>query len=205
MKIGAEIRRESRSYLAALVDLHALGGAEAASVAGPRIAERDELGLLEQLLAERMEDHLENLFGLLALLHPPAHVWGAYYSLVSPESRRRGHALEYLDNTLAGEVRRDVFAVIDDQPFADKLVRARALFDLEPEPKVETLRRMIRAGADGGSEATYLACASLYTVHTGGVSDLYPDVEALCAGPADPFVGETAAWVARRHDLRTAP
>ena len=54
---------------------------------------------------------------------------------------------------------------------------------------------------DGDSEREGLIVAALYSVYTERVSELYPRVEALLAQDSEPFVQETAEWVARRLDL----
>ena len=77
--------------------------------------------LLEQLLESQAESHLRNVFGLLSLLHSPEHIWAAYRGLTEGGESTRAHALEYLDNTLEGEMRRNVMAALDERNIEDKL------------------------------------------------------------------------------------
>ena len=49
-----------------------------------------------------------------------------------------------------------------------------------------------------------MTLTALYTVHADRVTELYSKVEALVKNAADPFVSETARWVAGRLGLETA-
>ena len=86
--------------------------------------------LLLQLLNERMMRSLENLFRLLALLYPSADMRDTFRGLLSHDSGMRGNALEYLDNTLDGDIHRFVFGVVDDTPVSERLRSAERLLGL---------------------------------------------------------------------------
>jgi 2'-5' RNA ligase len=113
----------------------------------------------------------------------------------------RSHALEYLDNTLSGEVRRSVFAVIDDQPLDEKLRLAERHFGVSSSTKVAALDKMLAEPASGDSEECHLTLAALYAVHQGRIEELHNRVQTLVAEATNPFVGETARWVAVREGL----
>jgi AAA family ATP:ADP antiporter len=185
--IEAQIRDEAARYLQILADLYALEGS------GPADA-----GLLCRLLRDRLEDHLTNLFGLLALLHPPEHIWAAHRSLTGSGSATRGHALEYLDNTLAGKPRRAVFAAIDAQPRPDKLRQAEQLFGTRRRDYAGVFAHYLSRPASQDADACFLCVAALHGICTEGISTLYPDVRRLAAKAEDPFVLETARWVTER-------
>ena len=143
--------------------------------------------------------HLKNLFGLLALRHPPKHIWAAHRSLTTPGSVTRGHALEYLDNTLSGATKQAVFAAIDAQPMADKLRQARA-----------AVRHRSGAALPRCSPAIWhnpcprtrtpasLTVAALHGICTEKLSSLYPEVKRLAAEAENEFVVETACWAESR-------
>lgn len=204
-RIEAEIAREASTFLAAYVDLVSLGLERKGRFKGGRTlwdAEEDAPTLLDQLLAERMEESVTNLFGLLAVLLPARDVWAAHRSLASNEPGLRSHALEYLDNKTSGPVREHLMAVIDDTPVDEKMRRAAKLFGITAAVRVETLRRLLIPGAVTGDSEAMFQVAALYEVYSQRVESLYSEVTRI---PADadthPMVAETATWVVRRLEL----
>ncbi|HSF13951.1 MAG TPA: Npt1/Npt2 family nucleotide transporter [Vicinamibacteria bacterium] len=191
------VETETRRYLGRLVELVTIGRLTRSQLDGP-LARCDWRGqnLLAQMLAERMEEHLENLFGLLALLYQPQDVWAAYRSLLSDVRRLRTNSLEYLENTLSGPLRHNVFAVIGDLPIEQKLRMAARDFGIDVAPLADTLRRLLDEGQNGDADARALSVAALYAVHVEELSDLHPWVSELLASTRDPLVRETASWVA---------
>ncbi len=135
------------------------------------------------------------MFGLLSLLIPAADAWAAYRSLVSGDAHERAHALEYLDNTLAGTLRRAVFAVIDDAPLAMKLERAERTLALRRVSRVEAVERLLDDGMEGDDDARALAVAGLYTLYSERMEPLYGLVPRVRAVSRDPLIRETADWV----------
>jgi hypothetical protein len=142
---------------------------------------------------------------LLELLYTPSDVRAAYRSLLSEDQTLRARSLEYLDNTLVGQVRRDVFAVIDDSSLQEKLDRAAHAYDVVAEPPEETIRRIISEDPEGNPDRIGLIVAGLYGVHTERLTTLWPLVEQLEEHSSDHVVRETASWVlasGRRGDAR---
>jgi AAA family ATP:ADP antiporter len=198
-KIEEAIRVEAGSYLARLADAVALAPTGSLRFQGPIVhRERQELSLLLQMIAERLEDHLKTLFGMLALIRPAEDVWAAWRSLVSGRGEERAHALEYLDNTLSGDLRRHVFAVIDDSQPEERLRRASRLFSVPMVAGVEAVRRLVEGGLQGDADARALATAGLYTLYTESMMDLYPLVGRMGQESSDPVICETAGWVGRQ-------
>ncbi len=199
--IESQIAAETRHYLAALTDLASLGENGTVGfriVVSEGVSARAEPGaepphLLEQLLADRMSDHYGNVFVLLALIYSPRDIRAAYKSLESEQPRLQAHALEYLDNLLVGEVRRLVFAVIDDLPVRDRLRHAKKLFDLQPADADSTLNKLASLPANGDADAAWLSAAALQYIHDRRLVRLYPAIRDAAAGERDPLVIETAA------------
>ncbi len=54
---------------------------------------------------------------------------------------------------------------------------------------------------EGDSEECHLTLAALYAVHEGRIAELYDRVQSLVQNATDPFVGETARWVAVREGI----
>ncbi len=199
--MAEQARLEVRGYLTALRDLAALGVGTRARLEGPRIRWTDgdrDPSLLEQLLIESLEDHLRNLFGLLALRGSTEHLWAAYRSLHSGRKPARSHALEYLDNALDPSWRKDVFLAIDDVPMEEKLELARSSYGIERRSGVAVLAHLL-APAEIANERTHdLAAAAVYTVYCDRIQALYALVDRLAGHAESPFVRETAAWAAAR-------
>jgi len=198
--VQQQIREEARRFLRRLAALRGLGLHAKGDLSGPLIVWSEERvpTLLDRLLAERAASNLWNVFGLLALLFPPEHIWAAHRSLTSGDRLHRSRSLEFLDNTLEGELSRAVFAVIDDCPLSEKLTRATKLFDIRVRSRVETLRGLLEAHIGGEPDSAGIAAAALYEIRVESVPGLEAEVEQLAAGAEDPFVGETATWVAER-------
>ncbi len=205
MALGDAIQVEARGYLVRLADLLAVGGTRL-RFEGPVVGwDRRDLDLLSQMLAERLEQHLRTMFGLLALLHPPHDVWAAYHGLISGRSALRVHALEYLDNTLSGNVRRKVFAVIDDLSPQEKIRAAKLLFGVIAVTRESSVRSILSAAGDHDDDAVALTVAALYTLYTENLTGLFPLVARVLELAKDPLVRETAEWVSRRVSRATSP
>lgn len=197
-RIEQEIEIEAQRYLRRLAEF--LGVVEdEARLEGP-LPRWDwrEQNLLAQMLAERMEDHLRTLFGLLALLYPPHDVWAAHRSLLSGKRLLRTHALEYLENRLTGAVRRRVFAVIGDVTVKEKLRAASRELGIERLSLDKVVEKLLDEGRSGDADARALSVAALYTVYTEQLTEAFPGVGALLDESRDPLVRETAAWVKDR-------
>jgi AAA family ATP:ADP antiporter len=203
-QIERAVHFEARRYMQELLDLTALDFTRRGRLDGPLVewnSTEEEPSLLDRLLDERMADSLNNVFRLLAMLHPPDGIRAAHRSLISGQPALRNHALEYLDNTLSGEVRRNVFAVIDDTPAREKFKRAEKLFGVSARSKIETLGAVLSQPRDGDRDAAALGVAAVYAVYEGRVAELFPNVQTLSSEAAHPFIRETAAWVCRRLNL----
>ncbi len=184
--VTAEARVEAVAYLQTLADLDGLGDDQG-----------EQRDLLSRLLHERLDDHLRNMFGLLALLFPPEPIRAAHLSVASGAPTRTD-ALEYLDNTLGGELRKTVLAVIEDRPLVDKLVAAERTLGVQRRDGIEVLRSCLDSARSPGPDGEFLTAAALYRIYTERRSALYPEVERLAAEATDPFVQETAGWVSAR-------
>jgi AAA family ATP:ADP antiporter len=206
--IVQQLSRETARYLRLLADLWAVSSLHEARLDGPLAVWKKDgrvPTLPQQLLAQRMAGKVGNIFGMLELIQDPEDVRAAQRSLLSGQPNLRARALEYLDNTLSGSVRRDVFAVIDDAPPEDKLRRAQLFFDISVQSPEQTLDRLIRIDPRNDPSAVGIILAALHNVWNEEIVALYPLVSSLAEEAEDPMVRETAAWVSRRVEggLRT--
>ncbi|MCU0234810.1 MAG: MFS transporter, partial [Thermoanaerobaculales bacterium] len=195
------LRQEATEYLRLLADLWAVSSLHEARLEGPLpvwTAGARVPTLVQQLLAHRMSRAVDNIFGLLQLIESPEDVRAAQRSLLSGRVRLRARALEYLDNALPAALKRDVFAVIDDAPSADKLRRAEQIFGIAVQPPEATIERLLAIDPHRDPSAIGLVLAALYNVWSEGMAPLFGTVGKLAEEADDERVGETAAWVARR-------
>jgi len=196
----AETRVEAKAYLETLLELDAIGFPSGARLAGPLLvwdSGESAPSLLQELLKERLEDRLRNLFGLLGAIHPPGDVWAAHRALTRGDTAVVGQALEYLDNVLTGEVRRNVFAVIGDRPLDDKLREGERVYGARRLTRDQALELFVERASSDGGEGVDLGLAALYFIYTERVAAAYPNVRGALDA-SHPIVAETAAWILGR-------
>ncbi len=199
--IRAEIQAEATRYLRCLADLWAISSLHEARLEGPFAVwqKSDRVPTLpQQLLAQRMQTLVGNIFGLLELIERPEDVRAARRSLLSREPNLRARALEYLDNSLSGTLRRDVFSVIDDTPPEEKLRRARLYFGVLMESPEATLDRLIQLDSRRDPAGRGIVLAAMHAVWSDEVVTLYGLVARMAENAEDPLVRETAQWVSAR-------
>ena len=201
--VAEQIEEEARRYLDHISKLVALGLRRKARMLGPLVRwDEDQVPtLLEQLLEQRAADNVRNIFGLLAVLYGPEQIVPAYVSLTAEQPLLRARALEFLDNTLEGEVKRMVFAVIDDAPLDQKLERAASRFGIEGRSRVEVLTELMVSRQSGDTDEAGLAVLALYAAHQERQSGVEEAISRLRSTAVDPFVLETADWVALRMGI----
>ncbi len=197
--IEARILAESRGYLRVFLDLQSLAR-DALPWQGPLLAwpSPPQGDLLLRLYADRLGHYVHNLFGLLALIHPSRDIRAAHHSLISGRRELRAHALEYLDNLLAGERRQAVFAVIDEQPVADRQREAERLFGLTATASPDVLSRLIFERRVGDVDAVALSAAALHHICEHRLLGCHDLVERAAREDPDPLVQETTAWLLPR-------
>jgi AAA family ATP:ADP antiporter len=200
-RITPRLSEEAARYLRVLADLWAVSSLHQARLDGPLAVWKVDgrvPTLPQQLLAQRMANSVANIFGLLELVENPEDVRAAQRSLLSDQPKLRARALEYLDNTLSGTLRKNLFAIIDDAPPEDKLRRAELMFDIYVQSPENTLKRMIQIDPWKDQSAIGIILAALYNVWDEGIEALYPLVRSVAAETEDQMVQETASWVCRK-------
>lgn len=200
--IHNQILGQTRLYLQALSRLAALSQERDFDLEGIRMHWQCDQppSLLQQLLMNRMHDHMENLFGLLILVYKQREVRTSEEQLRSDQPALRGHTLEYLDNTLHPSIRPHVLAVLDDVAIEKRLTEACRLFDIEPQNKTETLESLILQVPEGDAMAEWIAVAALETIRREGVEALYPLVQET-ARTDRMLLQETAIWALRGLEI----
>jgi AAA family ATP:ADP antiporter len=199
--VRTQVRSEAAGYLRCLADLWAISSLHEARLEGPFAVweKKDRVPTLpQQLLAQRMQTLVRNIFGLLELVERPDDVRAARRSLMSRQPDLRARSLEYLDNSLSGTLRRDVFSVIDDSPPEEKLRRARLYFGILMESPEATLDRLIQTDPRIDPAGRGIILAAMHAVWAEEVVSLYGLVARLAESAEEPLVRETAEWVTAR-------
>jgi AAA family ATP:ADP antiporter len=90
-----------------------------------------EGSLLYFALIDSMERVKERIMWLLALIYPAKDIRRSWAGLSSNDPIQRAHAVEFLDNLLAGNFKRYVFPLFSDAPPAQRFKSMESFFGLE--------------------------------------------------------------------------
>lgn len=197
-QVKGQIRQETIRYLESLADLATVSALHHLQLVGPHA--RWKCGgrtptLLQQFLARRMHQCVDNVFHLLELIHKPDDIRAAARSLQSRDSAMVARALEYLDNRLHGSVRKDVFSVIEDLPVLEKVRNGIQQYDCAAQCPEEMMVRLLKTDLDRDPDAVGLVMGALHDVVIDDLRALLPQVEALADRSTDALVREAAEWV----------
>ena len=144
-------------------------------------------GLLAIALQERGDQALNRVFRRLALIYSPQNILAAYEGVGSSQARRRGNAIEYLENELAREHRALILPLVDEQGDAERLRMAETRFGIRTGGHEHTLRQLIE-----GDDPWLRACA-LFVVGARKERSLQALVESNLS-TLNTLVRETASW-----------
>ena len=197
--IHRQTREQAELYLRALSRLVGLCEPSDLVLHGIRFEWRraEPPSLLQQLLIDRMRDHLQNMIGLIALIYRAREVWTTYEQLQADDPLRRAHALEYLDNSVSPSIRQAVLAVLDELPIERRLEDAHRLFSIEATGKIETLRALISQAPAEDAMALWVGIAALEMVQRESIEPLYPLLREAAKDGRRPLLQETALWALR--------
>ena len=146
--------------------------------------------LLAVALHEKMTRTVDRIYRLLGLLYPWKDVAAARWAIENGNSRARASALEYLDNILSAQLRRQVLPVLEELPRDDKVRRGNLLLKTRPRDVEETLLELIN------DDDQVVAAVAIDLVGELEMWSLAEDVEHVLAHrpPHDWYVFESASW-----------
>jgi AAA family ATP:ADP antiporter len=146
--------------------------------------------LLARALDQKLERIVDRIFRLLALVYPWRDIGAARWTLQHGDPRSRASALEYLDNLLTGQVRKQIFPVIDDMPLQEKVRRGNVMLKTRPRDAEETLLQLIN------DDDQIVAAAAIDVVRQHKMWTLGDDIEHVLAhrDARDWYVFEAASW-----------
>ena len=145
-------------------------------------------------LRESMEQELERIFRLLALLFPQYDFHSAYFGLQSSSRVVHDNALEFLDNVLKPQLRNMLVPLLDSEfSVADRVRLANRVVGAKVETQEEAVAALV------GSEDPWLKSCGAYAIGTLGLKSLERELDN-CLNHPDPLLRETA----RQAKLRLA-
>lgn len=181
--LGAEILGHYRSY-------QILGSL------GQTLESHDPMA---RALKESMNQEVERIFRLLALLHPNYDLHSAYVGLQSSNPVVHANALEFLDNVLKPQIRSLLVPLLDSEVSpADRVERANRVVGARMASSEEAAAVLI------GSPDPWLKSCGAYAIGTLGLRSLEPELDA-CLDHFDPLLRETARQAKLRLAAQAAP
>jgi AAA family ATP:ADP antiporter len=159
----------------------------------------DSDSLLARALVEKHRRANGRIFRLLGMLHSPDDIAAVRNALSHSDPRLRSGAIEYLDNLLAGEVRRRVMMLVEELPEAERVRRGNAIFKTRVRDVEDTLAQLVH------DDEEVIAAAAIQVVERRELWTLAGDLEHVLAhrDPRDWAVFEAASWAlaARRLSI----
>jgi len=141
--------------------------------------------LLARTMVEKVKRGADRIYRLLSLLHPWRDIAAARYTIEHGDARARAGTLEYLDNILAGDLRKTLIPLLEDMPSEDQL----SLNETRSNAEAAVLRLI-------NDDDPVVASAAIYFVRQQRLSNLREEIERILARvPQDRYVLETASWV----------
>jgi AAA family ATP:ADP antiporter len=156
-------------------------------------------GLLAQALSEKLTRAFDRIFRLLGLLHDWKDVRAARIAIERGDVRARSSAIEFLDNTLSGQLRKWILPIIDEMPLADRVRKGNVLLKNRVRGVEETLERLIY------DDDPVVAAAAIDLVRERKVWSLAPDLEQVLEfrDARDFVVFESASLALAAYRLKT--
>jgi ATP/ADP translocase/HEAT repeat protein/CRP-like cAMP-binding protein len=146
--------------------------------------------LLPRALSQKVVRGVDRVFRLLGLIYPPNDITAARWALEHGDARVRANALEFLDNTLTGALRRRLMPLFDDASIEEKVRQVNVLLRTRLRDEEETLLRLIN------DDDEMVSALAIDHVRDRQLWTLEQDIEHVLAhrDPRDWFVFEAASW-----------
>jgi ATP/ADP translocase/CRP-like cAMP-binding protein len=153
--------------------------------------------LLARTLDEKRKRARGRVFALLSLTHEPNDIAAVKHALDGDDARARSRAAEYLDNLLAGEVRKRVMVLADDMPLDERVRRGNAIYRTRTRDVEDTVAQLLH------DEDQSIASASIHLVEARKMWSLVGDLEYVLAhrDARDLHVFEAASWALAAHRM----
>ncbi len=99
--------------------------------------------LVAQAISEKLSRSFDRIFRLLGLIYDRNDVRAARFAIERGDVRSRASAIEFLDNTLSGPLRKMVVPIIDEMPLSERVRKGNVLVKTRVRGVEETLSQLI--------------------------------------------------------------
>jgi len=153
--------------------------------------------LLARSLTEKHNRRLGRTFQLLGLINTPSDIAAVRHSLNDSDPKVRSRGIEYLDNLLAGDVRKRVMILVEDMPADERIRKGNVLYRTRVRDVEDTVAQLLH------DEDESIAAAAVLLVEERGLWSLADDLEHVLAyrDVRDQHVFEAASWALAAHRM----
>jgi ATP:ADP antiporter, AAA family len=195
--------RVDRAMLELLLAAEIAGHYRSYQVLGPLRARLAGDEPVLEAIRHAMEQELERIFRLMALLFPHAGLHDAYVGVRSSNAAVRANALEFLDNVLTPELRRVLVPLLDSHITVDERIQlADGLVGAPLENAQQAVATLL------ASEDPWLRACAIQAVGTLQLTSLAPQIDRYAAA-GDPLVRDAVrtarARLAGEAEAATTP
>lgn len=99
--------------------------------------------LVARAISEKLARGFDRIFRLLGLIYDRNDVRAARFAIERGDVRSRASAIEFLDNTLSGALRKIIVPIIDEMPLSERVRKGNVLVKTRVRGVEETLSRLI--------------------------------------------------------------
>jgi len=151
-----------------------------------------KFNLLERVLQERLDDHLDRIFRLLGLQYPPRDIYNAYAATTSENRSIRANAVEFLDNILSNDLKRILLPIVEELPTEQVLQKADGLIDISFSNRKKALESLIQ------ENDPLLSASAIYEIGKNGLVEEFRPLINDALKQKNPLVQETANLVLKQ-------
>jgi CRP-like cAMP-binding protein len=157
----------------------------------------DADALLARSLAEKHSRRLGRTFQLLGLINSPSDITAVRHSLSDDDPKVRSRGIEYLDNLLAGEVRKRVMILVEDMPAEERIRKGNVIYRTRVRDVEDTVAQLLH------DEDESIAAAAVLLVESRRMWSLAGDLEHLLVhrDARDQHVFQAASWALAAHRM----
>lgn len=151
---------ELKKYLRILATLHMTGCTDNSK----------KFDLLERVLQERLDEHIDRIFRLLGLRYPSKDIYNAYAATTSGNRTIRANAVEFLDNILSKDLKQILLPIVEELPADQVLLKANGFVDVPFEDCNKALESLIQ------DNDPLLSASTIYEI---GKNDMVEEFHSL--------------------------
>ncbi|MFQ5754031.1 MAG: HEAT repeat domain-containing protein, partial [bacterium] len=154
--------------------------------------------ILYLALTEKLDETLERIFRLLALLYSQQDIYNSYYYLTNGNADEKANALEFLDNSLQKDLMVPLLPILDDIPLGHKIRQGRALFNLRKMTRKEALLALLE------ERDLWLEVCAVYSLYREKIADFNHEIEKRLYA-SEPILREMAEKYIKTFSFHLKP